>query len=119
MNRAMNARPFAESIFGSGPGSADRFASIVSGGVLTQPHNDWMKILYDYGIVGSLVMTTFLALMFSTSAIAAVIALTSAIMMCTDNVLIYLFYQFPAVLMVAYAGLQDASARGTAGRLRR
>jgi O-Antigen ligase len=115
MNRAMSSRPLAESLFGSGAGSADALASIVSDGVLSEPHNDWMKILYDYGIVGSLIIIFFMALVFSISATAAVIAITSAIMMSTDNVLIYLFYQFPVVLMVAYSSLQEMRARNIGG----
>ena len=111
MNHAMNTRPFAESLFGSGPGSADSLATIVTGGELTQPHNDWSKILLDYGIAGSLITTAFMALVFSTSATAAVIAITIATMMCTDNVLIYLFYQFPVVLMVAYAARGESRAQ--------
>jgi hypothetical protein len=107
MNHAMNTRPFVESLLGSGAGSADVLAAIVSDGVLSEPHNDWMKILYDYGIVGSLIIITFMAAIFSTSATAAVIAITGATMMSTDNVLIYLFYQFPVVLMVAYSALQE------------
>jgi hypothetical protein len=114
MNHAMNTRPFVESLFGSGAGSADALASIISDGVLSEPHNDWLKILYDYGIVGSLIITFFMALVFSTSATAAVIAIASAIVMSTDNVLIYLFYQFPVVLMVAYSALQETNARNTA-----
>jgi O-antigen ligase len=118
MNRAMNNRPFVESLFGSGPGSGDDLASIVSDGILTQPHNDWLKILYEYGIVGSSIITTFMALVFSTSATGAVIAITAATMMSTDNILIYLYYQFPIVLMVAYSALQESAARKTPRRPR-
>jgi len=113
MDRMTNTRPFVESLFGSGPGSGDGLASVVSSGVLTQPHNDWMRILYDYGIAGSLVMTTFMALLFSTSGTGAVIAIVTAVMMCTDNVLIYLYYFFPAVLMVAYSATQESASRKT------
>jgi len=112
MDRAMDARPFVETLFGSGPGSADALASVASGGTLSEPHNDWMKILYDYGIAGSLVITVCLALVFSTSATGAVIALASATMMCTDNIFIYLYYQFPVVLMVSYSARQEGHARG-------
>jgi hypothetical protein len=106
---AIATRPFIESLFGSGPGGADTLASIVSDGVLTQPHNDWLKILYDYGIVGSIAMTVLMALVFSTSATGSVLAITSATMMSTDNVLIYLFYQIPIALMVAYSARQESS----------
>ena len=117
LNRVMDTRPFVELLFGSGPGSADALASIVSSGVLTQPHNDWMKILCDYGLAGSIVMTTFMAILFSTSTTAAVIAITTAIIMSTDNILIYLFYYFPVSVMVAYSAVQEFATRETARRL--
>jgi hypothetical protein len=116
MNDAMTTRPLGEALFGSGPGTADDLASLVSDGVLTQPHNDWMKLLYDYGIVGSWMIITFMALVFSTSATGAVIAIAGATLMTTDNVVIYLFYQFPAALMLAYSAQQEAAARDIAQR---
>jgi|GEM_PF-7073096 len=111
IGHAMASRPLSESLFGSGPGSADTIASRVSNGILTQPHNDWMKILYEYGIVGSLIITTFMAVIFSTSATAAALAVAIATLMCTDNVLIYLFYQIPLALMVACAAPREVLAR--------
>jgi hypothetical protein len=114
LNRAMNNRPLVESLFGSGPGGSDTIVAIVSNGATTQLHNDWMKILYDYGIVGSFTMTAFMALVFSTSSTAAAIVIAIATVMCTDNVLIYLYYQFPAALMVAYSASRESSDRNVA-----
>lgn len=111
MSRAMDARSLSESIFGFGPGTADALAARVTDGVLKEPHNDWNKILYEYGVAGSLLLTAFMAVVFSTSATAAALAVASAALMCTDNVLIYLFYQFPLVLMVAYAAPREVSVR--------
>lgn len=117
MERAMEVRPLVETLFGSGPGTADALATLASGGTLEEPHNDWMKIRLDYGIVGSLVITIFMALVFSTSATAAVVVIASATMMSTDNTFVYLFYQFPVALMVAWSPRQRAlPARGPDGR---
>lgn len=117
MERAMAARPLVETLFGSGPGSADALATLVSGGTLEEPHNDWMKISLDYGLVGSLVITVFMALVFSTSATAAVVAVASATMMSTDNTFVYLFYQIPVALMVAWSARQrHLPPRGPDGR---
>jgi len=110
MIRVMDGRSPVESLIGFGPGSADALANLVSDGTLTQPHNDWLKILYDYGILGSIVVTVFMALVFSTSTTGTVIAITNAIIMTTDNVVIYLYYQFPIVLMVAYSALRESRA---------
>jgi hypothetical protein len=56
----------------------------------------------------------FIALVFSTSATGAVIAIASAILMTTDNVVMYFFYQFPIVLMVGYSALRESRVQGTA-----
>ena len=116
LNYAMATRPLSESLFGAGPGSADTVASRVTDGILTQPHNDWMKVLYDYGIVGSLTITIFMAAIFSTSATAAALIVATAALMCTDNVVIYLFYQIPLALMVAYAAPREMSTQKIALR---
>jgi len=110
----IDTRSAVESLIGFGPGGADALATLVSAGTLKEPHNDWLKILYDYGILGSIAITVFIALVFSTSAIGAAIAIASAILMTTDNVIIYLYYQFPIVLMVGYSALRESRAQGTA-----
>lgn len=101
MVRVIEDRSLFELLFGSGPGSASAFAWLVSAGGLVLPHNDWLKLLYNHGILGSTIFTLFMALVFSSSIPAAVIALTSAVIMSTDNVIIYLYYQFPMAMMVA------------------
>jgi hypothetical protein len=113
MTRAIDSRSPVESLIGFGPGGADALATLVSAGTLKEPHNDWLKILYDYGILGSIAITTFIALVFSTSATGAAIAIANAILMTTDNVVIYLYYQFPIVLMVGYSALRESRAQGT------
>jgi O-antigen ligase len=114
MAQDIDSRPLVESLIGYGPGSANALATLVSDGTLSEPHNDWLKILYDYGILGSAIITIFIALVFSSSPTGAVIALANAIMMTTDNVIIYLYYQFPIVLMVAYSVMRDSRASETA-----
>src|SRR6266436_8578323 len=116
MTRIIDSRSAVESLIGFCPGGADALATLVSSGTLKEPHNDWLKILYDYGILGSIAITAFIALVFSTSATGAVIAIASAILMTTDNVVIYLFYQFPIVLMVGYSALRESRAQGTVQR---
>ena len=111
MTHVIENRSLMQSLVGFGPGSANALATLISGGGLGEPHNDWLKILYDYGMLGSILITVFLALVFSSSRIAAVIALTSATIMATNNVAIYLYYQIPIVLMVAYSAKR---ASGTA-----
>jgi len=114
MAHDIDSRPLVKSLIGYGPGSANALATLVSDGTLKEPHNDWLKILYDYGILGSIIITVFIALVFSSSTTGAVIALTNAIMMTADNVVIYLYYQFPIVLMLAYSVMRESRASETA-----
>jgi hypothetical protein len=116
MTRVIDSRSLVESLVGFGAGSADALARLLSDGTLTHPHNDWLKILYDYGILGSIIVTVFMTLIFSTSTTGSVLAITSAIMMTTDNVVIYLYYQFPIVLMVAHSALRESCAPKTVQR---
>jgi O-antigen ligase len=119
MNRAIENRSLVESLVGSGPGSATALAMRVSGGVLDHPHNDWLRILHDYGILGSISITAFIALVFATSATGAVIAITNAIIMMTDNVIMYLYYQLPIVLMLAYSAQRESRELRSTGHLSR
>jgi hypothetical protein len=104
IGRAMENRSWLQSIIGSGVGSASTLTTWVSDDVTT-PHNDWLKIIFDYGILGSSLITIFMALIFSSSRTGTAIALATAVIMMTDNVLIYVYYQFPIALMVAYSRL--------------
>lgn len=99
----MSARPMLMALFGSGAGSADTLTLEVTGGRTPLTHNDWLKIMFDYGSVGSVVFTAGLAAIFSTSALAMGLGLATAVLMMTDNVMIYLFYQVPMALMIAFA----------------
>lgn len=112
ISRVLENRSWLESIIGSGAGSASMVASTVSRGTITQAHNDWVKIVVDYGILGSSLITVFMALIFSSSRMGMSIALVSAVIMITDNVLVYVFYQFPIVLMLAYARLHKFQETG-------
>lgn len=99
--RELGSRSFGTWLFGAGPGFADALAMRIEGQEL--PHNDWLKILFDYGVLGSVVFTIFVAFVFSTTPLASALAVLSAIIMMTDNILVYPFYQIPAAMMLAYS----------------
>jgi hypothetical protein len=121
LTRSIEAKPMSSWLLGSGAGAADA----ISGKKLRHatgdlPHNDWLKVFYDYGLVGSVILTLALAFLFSGSAAAAAIGVVSAIIMMTDNVLIYVFYQVPLALMMAHCspvGWGRADARRPERRL--
>ena len=113
LNHALESRSWLQSIIGSGPGSAMMLIKDASDGLMENAHADWLKIVFDYGILGSSLITIFMALIFSSSKTGPAIALASAVMMMTDNVTIYLHYQFPIALMVAYLRLHDSQRAET------
>jgi hypothetical protein len=102
LSRMMEERSITETMFGSGAGSASALTELVSDGALSNPHNDWLKLAYDYGLIGSLAISAFMAAIYSSSRTGIVLAATTGTMMTTDNVTIYLYYQFPIALMLAY-----------------
>ena len=85
-------------LFGFGPGSAD--AQLVYRGELTNPHNDWLKILFDYGAFGLLLLHGVLAALFPKTRLGNMLYLYSAVLMITDNTFIYMFH-FAAVFLIS------------------
>lgn len=117
LTRLIAEKPMGEWLLGSGPGAADIVAGTkVKGANGELPHNDWLKIFYDYGLVGSVAVTVFLARMFSASPASAAMVIATAIIMITDNVLIYLFYQIPLMLMASAAAATNSGKKGLEGR---
>jgi hypothetical protein len=117
MTQVIESRSWVELLFGSGAGSANALAGFITNGRVTHPHNDWLKMLFDYGILGSGLITIFMALIFSSSKTGAAIGLANAVVMLTDNVAAYLFYQVPIVLMLAFSALQESRRSETENAL--
>lgn len=90
-------------LVGFGPGAAD--AQVGAHFMLSNPHNDWLKILYDYGYLGFAAIHVVMFLTLARHRLGLMIYLYSATVMITDNVFIYLFYQtFIALVMYAARG---------------
>jgi hypothetical protein len=87
-------------LIGFGPGAAD--AQVASHFVLINPHNDWLKIVFDYGFIGLVGLHAVLLLTLARHRLGLMIYLYSATLMLTDNVFIYMFYHlFIAMIMCA------------------
>jgi hypothetical protein len=97
---SLRDKTFVQFLFGSGPGACDAAMISSSGGTMLT-HNDWLRIYYDYGIAGSFVFTACLASLYAFSRVTLVLGCAFAVLMSTDNVLIYLFVQFPIAYMFA------------------
>ena len=69
-------------------------------------HNDYLKILFDYGGIGlTVILLAYFAAYHGYAGVLAVFVLTATIMI-TDNVFIYYFHQFVCFL-VSRALLQE------------
>jgi O-antigen ligase len=40
-------------LLGYGPNASEEFVLSITWGALTHPHNDWLRLLYDYGVLGT------------------------------------------------------------------
>ena len=85
-------------LFGFGPGAAD--AWLAHKDILANPHNDWLKILVDYGAFGLLLLHGVLAVLFPRTRLGNMLYLYAAVLMITDNTLIYLFH-FAVVFLIS------------------
>ena len=97
-------KPWSDWILGSGPGSVDAFVTTKSS--LNNPHNDWLKILYDYGVLGFLVIHLILFRTLCEHRLGRMLYIYGAFIMMTDNIFIYMFYH-PFVLLMICAARRD------------
>jgi O-antigen ligase len=109
--------------FGGGPGSAQNEIVKAFNGAVAHPHNDYLRLLHDFGIVGvTLFALGYLSLMRRTWSrgrrqpakvhSAAFLALLT-VMLCaiTDNVLVYPFVMFPLGVLVGLSLATPTEAR--------
>lgn len=107
----------ADPWFGHGAGTV----SEVIGGAFIHPHNDYLRILYDFGVVGGVLwilafvsLTWHMGLIwlrndptnplmkrFNDTAFLCLVALGVA--MVTDNVIVYSFFMFPVAIIIGVA----------------
>ena len=99
-------------VFGSGPGSADAAVGV------DNPHNDWLKILFDYGIFGFLVIHAILCRLLCEHRLGIMLYIYTATLMVTDNIFIYMFYHPFLLLLVSAARTQPLQAPTPSRKLR-
>lgn len=95
----------SHTVFGFGPGAADDLIDR-KGHIATNPHNDWLKLFFDYGIVGFAGAHVVLFILHARNTLGLMIYIYSAVLMMTDNTLIYTFY-FVFVFLMMRIGLRD------------
>ncbi|MFA5951935.1 MAG: O-antigen ligase family protein [Hyphomicrobium sp.] len=84
-------RELLNTMFGFGPGAADAVIWHRMGSeVLT--HNDWLKLLFDYGVAGVVAFHLIFMLLFGTNRLGSMLYVFSSIVMMTDNIILYLYH---------------------------
>ncbi len=96
---------WSHTVMGFGPGAADDLVNS-NDDSFDNPHNDWLKLFFDYGIIGFISAHAILFILFSRNSLGLMIYIYTAILMMTDNVLIYIFY-FVYIFLIIRIGLKD------------
>ena len=105
--RQIDAASVVKLLFGHGPGATD---AIVQAAIddASNPHNDWLKIFVDYGLFGFVLFHLIIIRLFSDGFLSVWLYIYTAIVMMTDNTLIYTFH-YAIVLVVVRAAATGAA----------
>ena len=105
----LEGRPILGWLLGTGPGAADAVVG-AEFAPLQNPHNDWLKVLYDYGIIGFFGIHYILFRTLGEHRLGLMLYVYSATLMMTDNIFIYMFYHpFVMLMMCAARGVPAAA----------
>jgi hypothetical protein len=74
----------------------------------SNPHNDFLKILFDYGAVGTLGFAVFMTRWFSRTRIGTLLFLYSLVLYFFDNSLIHLYYNLIAMIICQSESHEEA-----------
>lgn len=91
---------FGHSLFGFGPGAADEVLHVSADILISNPHNDWLKIVFDYGFIGFVGMHVVLRLIHPNTNLGNTLYIYLTILMTTGNPLIYTYYFVTLFLIV-------------------
>jgi hypothetical protein len=108
--RALGKASPGTHLFGFGPGAAETYVHAALG--LSNPHNDWLKLFFDYGFFGFVGFSIILFIVFPKNAFGRMLYIYTGVLFISDNTLIYTFHQVILVLVVqAAAALPSLQVR--------
>lgn len=87
---------------GHGAGTADRIAADALNIKMFNPHNDHLKIIFDYGYLGMILVYLSLWKMHCGNRLGLYLIMFNSIMFISDNLLIYYFHWFATFLVIGY-----------------
>jgi|GEM_PF-4050796 len=108
LNKIIHQKSLINYLFGNGAGQADITLSIYRPmqwaeqyPIGTNPHNDFLKIFYDYGIIGIISFAFIFYLLGSkTNAAGKSFLVFTATVMITENPLIYIYYWYVLLMLL-------------------
>jgi O-antigen ligase len=96
-------------LFGYGPGQADVYLKEVArpdwGGLYgssVNPHNDFLKLKFDYGLIGSLLMFLVFYSAYFKSKMGIMMFLYTIPLFLVDNSFIFIYFWFIALVLARY-----------------
>ena len=98
----LDSRSFVQGLIGAGPGAADAAVTEIFA-PLMNTHNDWLKLFYDYGIVGFVIVHVVMFRTLTENRLGTLLYIYGATLMVTDNIFIYMFYHPFVMLMLSAA----------------
>lgn len=90
---------YSYKLIGFGPGASDHLIGLHEGKE-NNPHNDWLKLLFDYGVIGFIGGHVALYVTLARNSLGVMLYTYTAILMMTTNPLVYMFYFVFAFLVV-------------------
>lgn len=93
----IHGHSIARQLVGNGPGSSTNLPDVDT---THNPHNDYLKIYYEYGLLGAAGIIAMLFVLYAGSAATLSLLVFNAFLMLTDNTLIYFFHQFVCLAIV-------------------
>lgn len=106
LKNAISEADIVQYLFGYGPGQADMFLLenarpdwIKAEGAPVNPHNDFLKIRYDYGLLGSLAFFLIMYSVYIRSNLGLQMFMYTIPLFLVDNSFIFIYYWFIALVI--------------------
>jgi O-antigen ligase len=107
-----------EWLFGHGPGFSNMAAESISS--LRHLHNDWFKLLIDYGLVGTILIVWGMVLVYARCAGGIALLAYFSFIMVTDNPLVYFYVHFVSFMLLrVYVTANETANREKRPRVKR
>ncbi len=99
LNRIVSNTEIFSTLFGHGIGSADNTLQVIYL-IFDNPHNDFLKLQFEYGIIGLLLYILAIWTIIIRNCFSVLVFIFSMTLLPTDNTIIYITYQILTMMLV-------------------